>query len=130
MKYDKPLCIETGRLLLRLAVALPFLIHGWQKLANMEVTIGFFQGLNMPSGIAYAVSAVEFLGGVAMIAGVWTRVAAWAFAAIMAAAIYLVTGSGGYVGYEFNVVLLLASLGIACTGPGKLTLAKLAGAKD
>ena len=126
-KKDGIVCQNTGLFLVRLGVGLPFIVHGWQKFSSVEMTVGFFAGLGIPAFITYLIIAVELLGGIAMILGVWTKWAGWLLAIIMAGAIILVTGKNGFTGYEFNITLLLASLGIAFAGPGTYTVHKLFG---
>jgi hypothetical protein len=48
-------------LLIRLSVAATFIVHGWQKIGNMEGTIGFFASLGFGAALTYAVAATESL---------------------------------------------------------------------
>src|SRR3989338_7938658 len=100
---DKVICQDTGMFLIRLGIGLVFVIHGWGKFGDMAGTIGFFSGLGLPAAIAYLIAAVELLGGLAMILGVYTKWAGWLLAIVMAAAILLVKGKMGFSGgYEFD----------------------------
>ncbi len=108
-----------GMFLLRVVVGIIFLVHGWDKLQGMEGTIGFFASLGMPAIFAYLVAWVEFLGGIAMILGVYTRVVGYLFAVIMVSAIVLVKGAKGLSGgYELDLLLLVSSLTVAWYGAG------------
>lgn len=125
---DKVICQNTGIFLIRLGLGLVFIVHGWEKFGNVEMTMGFFSGLGLPAATAYLVAAVELLGGIAMILGVWTKWAGWLLAIVMAAAIILVKGKMGFSGgYEFDLLLLFAALGIAFAGPGTVTVHKFIG---
>lgn len=125
---DKVICQDTGMFLIRLGLGLVFVIHGWDKLDDMTRTVGFFSGLGLPAAVAYLVAAVELLGGLAIILGVWTKWAGWLLAIVMAAAIILVKGKMGFIGgYELDLPLLLTALGIAFAGPGTVTVHKFIG---
>lgn len=129
MMKDNPICKETGMLLIRVALAVVFILHGWEKVADMPKTVLAFEGMGFSAFWAYLVAWVELLGGVAMLLGVWTKCTGYLLAIIMAVAIYVVKGMGMGLsgGYEFNVVLLLVALGVAFTGPGEFTVKKLLG---
>jgi putative oxidoreductase len=72
------------------------------------------------SGIA------EFGGGLLMLTGLLTPVAALAIVGMMIGAIALVTGGKGFFiqneGYEYNLVLIAAAVAVAIAGPGRLSL--------
>lgn len=107
--------------LIRLALGLVFIFHGWGKLGNLAGTAEFFLSVGVPAFLATIVALVEFAGGIMMILGIWTRVVAWFFAIIMLGAILFAKASKGFGGYEFELVLLLASLAVAYMPAGKWT---------
>lgn len=112
--------VDVGLLLLRIAVGVTFIAHGWAKFMNIEGTVGFFAGLGLAALFAYLVAAVELLGGLAVLLGLFTDVAGFLLAIVMVFAMILVKFSMGFLGgYEFDAVLLLAALGIAFAGAGK-----------
>ncbi|MEK7390689.1 MAG: DoxX family protein [Patescibacteria group bacterium] len=119
---------DLGMFLLRLAVGVIFVAHGWSKFANMEQTIGFFGQLGMPSVFAYLVAAIELLGGLALVIGLYTDLAALLLAIVMVVAIVYVKMAtlkvGLMGGYEFDIVLLASNLAIMFVGPGKYAGAK------
>ncbi|MDP3975208.1 MAG: DoxX family protein [Candidatus Jorgensenbacteria bacterium] len=115
--------VDVGLLLLRIAVGVTFIAHGWSKFMNIEGTTAFFAGLGLASLFVYFVAAVELVGGLAVLFGLFTDVAGILLAINMVFAIILVKFSKGLLGgYEFDLVLLLAALGIAFAGPGKYVL--------
>lgn len=120
------MCVNTGMFLIRLGLGLVFLIYGWNKLSHIQDTIGFFASVGFPAFAAYLVSLVEFIGGLAMLTGVYTKWAGFAIAIIMVGAVYTMRMKGFSGGYDFPLVLLLTSLGIAFTGPGTATIHSLA----
>lgn len=114
---------DLGLLLLRLAVGVIFLAHGWAKFGDMASTVGFFSQLGLPPVFAYIVAAVEFLGGIALIVGVYTDLAALLLAIVMVVALVyvkMITLKVGLMGgYEFDLALLASLLAIIFIGPGK-----------
>ena len=118
--------LGIGILLFRLGIAAVFIVHGWQKISNIQGVAGFFGSLGLGIFFVYLVTFVEFTGGIAMLVGVLTRVAGFALAVNMLFVIILVKGSLGFVGgYEFELLLLLVSLGLVFTGPGSYALQNL-----
>jgi putative oxidoreductase len=112
---------KWGLFLLRLSVGVIFLYHGWGKLTNMEATIGFFTSLSFPAAAfwAYVVALVEFLGGVALILGIWTRLAAKLLAITMLVALLTVHLNGGFAQAELVIALLGSTLAITMLGGGE-----------
>lgn len=116
---------DFGMLLIRLGVGSVFLYHGWIKVQNLAGTTGFFDSLGLPAILVYLVIAVELLGGAAMVLGMMTRWAGWLLALDMVGAIFLVKLAQGWIGFEFELLLLLSSLSVVFTGPGKYTVADM-----
>jgi uncharacterized membrane protein YphA (DoxX/SURF4 family) len=76
-----------------------------------------------------AVAWGELLGGVLLLFGFGSRLAALWLIVIQAGAIYTVTGMRGFSiaeggGYEYNVVLLAMCLAVLCLGSGPLSLSR------
>jgi putative oxidoreductase len=116
-------------LLVRLAVGTVFVMHGGQKLFVMGYhgVAGFLgqMGFPIPVVAAIVLIAVEFLGGLAVFLGIYTRYAAALLAADMLVAMLVVHLKGGFFlprGFEYTFVLLLASLALVLSGPGALAL--------
>ena len=118
-----------GPAVLRLAVGAIFVAHGAQKLfgiwggPGLEGTAsGLAQmGMTPAMPLAIAVGVVEFGGGLLLMAGALTLVAAVALSAVMLGAIWNVHLPNGFflpAGYEFNLVLLAALVSLMLTGPG------------
>ena len=116
---------EWAVLPLRAVLGLIFLVHGGQKLFGFGVqgTAGFLGGLGvpLPTIAAVVVIAVELLGGLALILGAMTRVAAVMLAVDMLVALLTVHLRGGFFvpdGIEFVLTLLAAAVALAGLGPG------------
>lgn len=108
---------KLGQLVLRITLGSIFLIHGIQKLSNMEGTIGFFGMLGFSAFWAWVVALVETIGGAAVILGIGTRVAASLLAIIMLVVIIHVK-KGDFKKEELDIVLLGLSLGVGLIGCG------------
>ena len=108
-------------LLLRLALGLVFIAHGFPKLKSFRATAQFFDSIGIkPAKFWVAIVAiVEFAGGIALIAGIFTQLAALLIAVNMIVAIAVVKRKQGFVGgYEFDLALLAMALALALLGPG------------
>jgi len=72
----------SGRILL----ALIFIISGLGKLANPAGTSGFMESMGVPGILVWPTMALEVLGGIALVVGFKTRIAAFALAVFSIAA--------------------------------------------
>ena len=116
-----------GMVPLRVVIGLVFLMHGSQKLLSLNSTAAFFDSIGIPIAqvAAALVTAVEILGGVALILGWFTRVVAALLAIDMAVAILTARMDGGFFapsGFEFELTLLGACLTLAVMGAGGFSL--------
>jgi putative oxidoreductase len=104
------------------------LAHGWTKViprgslynfAHMVAHLGF------PYRLGYVAAFTEFFGGIALILGLLTPIAALGVAIEMAVVIVKVQWKHGLTGtqrYEFPLSLLALALMLLAAGPGYLAL--------
>ena len=120
--------VSGGLLLVRLVVGAAFVLHGWPKMQNPT---GWMDGMgNAPPGFVQAIPAVfEFVGGILLMAGLFTRVAALALVSVMIGALALVHiphgdpfVAQGRPSSELASVYLVMSLAIAALGAGAYSL--------
>ena len=123
---------EWGITILRVVVGIVFVMHGSQKLfvVGFGGVAGFLGQVGVPAPMlsAVVVTLVEFLGGLALLAGFLTRWAAIPLAIDMVVAILTVHLPGGFFlpkGYEFALTLLGATLALACLGSGEASMDRL-----
>src|SRR5688572_921094 len=124
-----PRQLSVGIALVRVITGCVFLAHGYQKLfvfGLAGVTGAFTQmGIPAPTIIAPLVAVVELVGGVALILGLLTRLAALGFVIDMLGAIFIVHLKNGFFlpnGIEFALTLLVASLGLVIAGAGAFSI--------
>lgn len=115
-----------GLTVLRIVVGIVFWMHGSQKLFQTGfagVSRGFAgMGIPLPEVSAVVVTLVEFLGGIALVIGAGTRIAAALLAINMTVAVFAVHLKGGFFaprGFEYPLTLLAVNVCLAITGPGK-----------
>lgn len=127
---NNPAFLTWGLVILRVVVGIVFAMHGWQKLTEMGLggVSGFFGSLGIPAPMLMAVIVifVELVGGIALILGVGTRIAAALLAITMVVAILTVHMPNGFFasngGYELPLALLGATLFLALIGPGSMSV--------
>jgi putative oxidoreductase len=125
---------DLGLLALRAVLGAVFLGHGAQKAVGAFGGPGFdgFAGFVGSMGFrpvrfwtALAVAG-ELAGGALFLLGLLTPLAAFLAVATMLVAIVKVHGPKGFFvqngGYEYNLVLAIAAIALAATGPGALSL--------
>ena len=119
-------------LLLRLTVGLVFVGTGWTKLHNQAQFAEFFTtlGIPLPALNAAVVAGTEFFGGLLILVGLGTRLAALPLAFTMVIAILTakrpeIDGLTTLVGFqEWDYLVMF--LALAIVGPGALSLDALA----
>jgi len=126
-------------LVMRLSLGGVILAHGAQKVlgwfggGGFGGTIQFFQDvLHLPAPVAVFVSLSDFVGSLALILGLFTRVAALAAGGVMLGAILSVHASNGFFmnwfgnqageGFEFHLLALGLVFGLALRGGGSASL--------
>ncbi len=116
---------DVAEFLIRLALAIVFIHAGWGKLTNMDMTVTGFASIGIPAAFAYLVAIIEFLGGILMLLGAWTKQIAWFFVIIMIGAIAFVNGPQGFVSSQFPLTLLIASLAVSYLPVGRFTYKRI-----
>ena len=132
--------MKLGILALRVTIGGFFVGHGSQKLVGAQGGPGlkatgkhFEEAFGIKPGLAQAtVAAVsETAGGLGLVLGYHTPLAASAVVGSMTTAIQKVHGKNGWNvqngGFEYNAVLIAAAVAIAEQGPGFLSLDALRG---
>ena len=133
------LASDLARLILRVALGVVFLAHGWQKFFQFTIpgAQGAFGTMGVPAAeiAAPVVASLELVGGAALILGFVTRIVAALLAVQMLAALVLVHLPAGMFadkgGIEFVLVLAAGAAALALVGPGRVSVdGKLFGRRD
>jgi putative oxidoreductase len=133
---------SSATLLLRLMLGVVFFAHGAQKILGwfggpgFSGTMGIFTGyLHIPAPFAFLAMAAEFFGGLGLILGFLTRIAAFGIAVNMVVAVAMVHSSFGFFmnwtgtqkgeGVEYHLLTLAITAFLIIRGAGAFSLDRL-----
>ena len=123
----------------RIVLGVVFFAHGAQKMlgwfggAGLQITVRMFrEHLHIPAPLAVLAVAAEFLGGLGLIVGLFSRVDALAIAVVMCVALFAVHRKFGFFmdwygdkkghGIEYHILVLTLALLVMFKGAGALSL--------
>jgi putative oxidoreductase len=119
-------------LVLRLVLGVTFASSGWGKLNNLDAITRYFESLGIPGATVQApfVAGLEFVGGLLLVLGLGTRIAALLLASVMAVALLTaiwpsVGGVRELLG-SIEAVYLAAFMYLAAHGAGAASIDQLA----
>jgi len=118
----------VGLLVLRIALGIIFLSHGYPKLAHLRGGAqmqGFFVEHGLPGYFLYIAGVIETFGGGLLLLGLFTRAAALLLALEMCVAIWKVHSAHGYLAvndYQFPLSLAAACCALATVGAGLISV--------
>jgi putative oxidoreductase len=118
---------------LRLALGVIFLAHGWQKIFEFTIpgTQAAFAQMGVPAAqlIGPAIAVLELVGGAALIVGLLVRPVAALLVLDMLGALFLVHAPAGIFvdkgGYELVLALAAGAAALAVAGAGRLSIDSL-----
>jgi putative oxidoreductase len=125
--------------LMRLVLGIVFFLHGTQKMLGwfggfgFSGTMHFFTGLlHIPAPLAVLAICAEFFGGLGLIVGLLTRIAALGISVNMVVAIWMVhLANGPFMnwygnqkgeGYEYHLLALALAIPIMIRGAGAFSV--------
>jgi putative oxidoreductase len=126
-----------GLLTLRIVLGIIFIAHGYKKLLKKEGHSQFLDfmkgsGFPAPEAIAYIIGVLEFFGGMCIVAGLYTRLAAVANAISLFAAILTMRKKTDHAitsfesscvgGIELAIALGTMAMILLMMGAGKFSL--------
>lgn len=129
---EKGLNPKLGNMILRVVIGVVFMAHGAPKLfggvgSTGEMLAGL--GIPFPGLFAWAVTLLEFFGGLALIVGLLVAPVAVLLCVHMLMGIVLVHAANGFFvidygtgGVELNLVLIAGLLALLLGGPGLAAL--------
>ena len=125
--------------IIRLVLGVVFFLHGAQKVLGwfggygFKGTMGFFtQVMHIPGPLAFLAIAAEFFGGLGLISGLLTRIAAFGITVNMLVAILTVhlpngffmnwTGQQKGEGFEYHLLVLAMTVALMIRGAGAFSV--------
>jgi putative oxidoreductase len=133
-----------GATLLRANLGAVYIAHGGYALSlGIDAVTGYMPRMGFPAAaarwLAWYLLVVHLVGGALILVGLWTRLAALLQVPIMLSAVFLLHFSQGFFlkvltvpsadgtrqiagGYEYALLVLVATLALALLGPGRLAL--------
>jgi putative oxidoreductase len=116
-----------GLLLLRVALGVIFIFHGYPKLfTSTHQTMQFFEHSGLPGYFVYIAGVFEFFGGIMLIVGLFTRVAALLLAGEMLVALWkvhgLFTNPMAVDNYQFPLAVAAGAFALATLGAGLISI--------
>lgn len=125
--------------LLRLVMGVIFFAHGAQKMLGwfggygFAGTMGFFTNMmHIPAPFAFLAICAEFLGGIGLIVGALTRIAAFGIATNMVVAILMVHSQVGFFmnwtgqqkgeGFEYHLLAIAIAIVLMARGGGAFSV--------
>ena len=130
---------QTAPLIARLMLGLVMFPHGAQKMFGwfgghgFSGTMGFFTDtMQIPAAFAFLAIMAEFAGSLGLIVGLFSRIAAFGIASVMAVAILTVHATNGFFmnwsgaqageGFEYHLLVFGLALIVMIYGGGKASL--------
>ena len=119
--------VQLGATLLRTGLGAMFISHALLKyfVFTLPGNAQFFESLGLPGALGYVTFAAELIGGVMLIAGLYTRVVAFALVPFLIGATWAHSGNGWLFtspngGWEYPAFLTLAALAMGLIGNGAI----------
>src|SRR5262249_32283393 len=112
--------------LLRISAGVIMAAHGWLKLQNFSQTAEQFAGMGFPKFATYLAVAGELGGGLGLILGFLTPLAAFGVFFVMATAIYYIHLKHGLFakngGFEYPLTMMMVAFYFIMRGAGPISL--------
>jgi len=112
----------TLSLFARIGLAAIFILAGLNKIGGYEGTVGYMESMGVPGALLPAVIALEVLGGIAILIGLLTRLAAFGLAVFSIAAAVLFhfnfADQMQFILFMKNIAIAGGFLLLMANGPG------------
>jgi putative oxidoreductase len=134
---------DVALTILRLVLGVVFFAHGAQKLLGwfggfgFHGTMGFLEHVGLPAPVALLVICTEFFGGLGLIVGLLTRIAALGIGVEMIVAIFMVHLPNGFFmnwlgnqkgeGFEYHLLAIAMAAVLLLRGAGAFSVDEAVG---
>jgi len=118
---------DVAHMGMRATIGVIFIVHGFGKFGNPGFG-GWISSMGIPAEMQIPIALAEFIPGIFLIFGIFTRISSSLLSIVMLGAIFLVKGASsltGEGGYELDLILLAACLVIIVSGPGRISISHL-----
>jgi len=128
---------DVSLTMMRLVLGVVFFAHGAQKMlgwfggSGFHGTMSTFAHFGMPAPVAFLIIITEFFGGLGLIVGLLTRIAALGIGCLMMGAIFLVNLPNGFFmnwygtqkgeGFEYHLLAIAIAGTLLLRGAGKFS---------
>ena len=121
-------------LLVRFPLGLDMFVHGYQKVTHIPGTMRYYDGLGVPHPLAWLTIIAEFCGGLGLMIGMLSRIAAFGVGCTMVVAVFLCHLPYGYLmnwhgglpfgteGYEYHTLAVGMALAVMLEGAGSFSI--------
>ena len=132
---------DVALTILRVVLGVVFFAHGAQKMLGwfggygFHGTMGAFTQMGMPAALAFLIICTEFFGGLGLIFGLLTRIAAFGVGGLMVGAIFMVHMPNGFFmnwmgsqkgeGIEYHLLVLAMAGALLLRGAGAFSLDRM-----
>jgi putative oxidoreductase len=120
-----------GLVVVRLTLGVILIGHGSHKMyGHLHEYAGYIGSLGLPAWLGYVSACTEFFGGILLIMGLFTRIAACAVLVNMSVAIAKVHWKHGLLGaggYEFPLSLWVMAFALIFFGAGAISIDAIRG---
>ena len=129
---------DVSLTILRLVLGVVYFAHGAQKMLGwfggfgFHGTMAFFEHMGMPAAVAFLIICTEFFGGLGLIVGLLTRIAALGIGVEMIGAIFMVHLPNGFFmnwygnqkgeGFEYHLLAIAMAATLLLRGSGAFSV--------
>jgi len=114
-----------GALLLRLVLGSAMIFHGYQKVSSLAALhhfVHYVVTLGLPYWLGYVSAFTEFVGGIVIVLGLFTRLAAALIAINLLVAFFIVGIHQSFGSYNYIAELAAIAIMLCFYGAGALAL--------
>jgi putative oxidoreductase len=111
---------------IRASIGAIFIVHSLKKF-DPSWEAWLVESAGLPPEMRLPIALAEFIGGIFLISGIFTRITSSIFSIIILGAIFHIRWENGFFisqgGWEWDLVMLAAVMSIIAAGPGRISIA-------